>query len=458
MNDHAHHGDVRRLPRSTPAEQGVDVTGVDAFVAALAPLPDVELHSLLVLRHGHVVAERWWHPYRPDTPRVLYSLSKSVVATALGFAVAEGLVDLDATVLSHFPEWDARVVDPRSRSTRVRHVAAMASGHAGERAEQAYRAGDGDLALGLLLVPPEFEPGTFFAYNQPCTTTLAAIVRKVSGCSLTDFLRPRLFEPLGIGTHGWWRDDAGDEAAHLGFHATTETIAKLGQLYLDNGVWQGEQLLPAEWVAEATRAQVATTDPDPDWRQGYGFQFWVSRHGYRAAGAHGQFALVLPEADAVVAMTAQSPNMQGVLDQVWTHLLPALTSGEGPASPRPAHTPDLPLPEGTAGAITPATYRPGPDNQVERLRAVGLGPDELTLADDGPLVRAALGPAGRWTTTDVWATASAWSEGRLHVHVIFVETPHRLRLTLNPADHTFAAVWQAPPLAQLPLAHLRMPR
>ncbi|AQZ62360.1 Beta-lactamase class C and other penicillin binding proteins [[Actinomadura] parvosata subsp. kistnae] len=446
------------LPRSTPAEQGVDATGIDAFIAALAPLPGVELHSLMVLRHGHVVAERWWRPYRPDSPRLLYSLTKSFVSTALGFAVAEGLADLDATVLSYFPEWDARVSDPRSRATLVRHVAAMAGGHAGEREEQAYRAGEGDMALGLLLVPPEYEPGTFFAYNQPCTSTLAAIVRKVSGGSLADFLGPRLFEPLGIGTHGWWRDPAGGESAHLGLHTTTEAIAKLGQLYLGNGVWQGERLLPAEWVAEATRAQVATSDPDPDWRQGYGFQFWVSRHGYRAAGAHGQFALVLPEADAVVAMTAQSPNMQQVLDQVWAHLLPALTAGKGPEGPWPALTPDLALPAGTAGAITRATYRPGPGNAAGRLRTIELSPGEITLIDDGPPVTAALGPAGRWTTTDVWATAHAWSGGELHVDVVFLDTPHRLRLTLDPAGGTFTAAWQSPPLTRRPLAHLRMPR
>ncbi|MGH3380203.1 MAG: serine hydrolase domain-containing protein [Actinoallomurus sp.] len=446
------------LPRSTPAEQGVDATGIDAFIAALAPLPNVELHSLMVLRHGHVVAERWWRPYRQDSPRVLYSLSKSFVSTALGFAVAEGLVDLDATVLSYFPEWNARVSDPRSRSTLVRHVAAMAGGHAGEREEQAYQAGDGDMALGLLLVPPEFEPGTFFAYNQPCTNTLAAIVRKVSGGSLTDFLGSRLFEPLGIDTHGWWRDDAGDELAHLGLHTTTETIAKLGHLYLNNGVWRGEQRLPAEWVAEATRSHVATNDPDPDWRQGYGFQFWLSRYGYRAAGAHGQFALVLPAADAVVAMTSQSPNMQGVLDQVWTHLLPALTAEKGPEGRWPTLTPDLTLPTGTTGAITRATYRPGPENRVDRLRTVDLGPDEMTLTDDGPAVTAALGPVGCWTATDVRATASAWSDGRLHVDVIFLETPHRLRLTLNPDNHTFAAAWQSPLLTHRPLASMRMPR
>jgi CubicO group peptidase (beta-lactamase class C family) len=115
-----------------PAEQGVGANGIDAFIEAVAPVPDIELHSLMVVRHGHVVAERWWAPYRAETPHLLYSLSKSFTSTALGFAVAEGLVDLDATVLSYFPEFDAEVTDPGSRAIRVRHVAAMASGHEDE--------------------------------------------------------------------------------------------------------------------------------------------------------------------------------------------------------------------------------------------------------------------------------------------------------------------------------------
>src|SRR3954470_6083901 len=133
------------LPRSTPAEQGVDVRGVDAFVDALAAMPDIELHSLMVVRHGHVVAERWWSPYHADAPHLLYSLSKSFTSTALGFAVAEGLVDLDATALSYFPELDARVTDPRSRRTKVRHLASMASGHADETIDEALEIGEGDM-------------------------------------------------------------------------------------------------------------------------------------------------------------------------------------------------------------------------------------------------------------------------------------------------------------------------
>jgi CubicO group peptidase (beta-lactamase class C family) len=450
---------MSELPRSTPAEQGVDQRGIDDFVAALAPMPDIELHSLMVLRHGHVVAERWWRPYRADSPHLLYSLSKSFTSTALGFAVAEGLVDLDATVLSYFPEFDDRVTHPWSRSMRVRDVASMASGHHDDMYGEAARAGNGDLVLGLLLLPPKFEPGSSFAYNQPCTNTVAAIVRRVSGGTLADFLRPRLFEPLSIHPYGWVRDPVGREQGYSGLHVTTSAIAKLGQLYLDEGRWQGAQLLPAAWVAEATRSHVATGRENQDWDQGYGFQFWRSRHGYRGDGAYGQYMVILPEADAVVAITSQSPDMQGVLDRLWEHLLPALTAGPGPAGPWPAESPALAGPTGDGSTGEMPSGRFGPANgERGPLRTVRLTPYEIGLTDAGPEVTAELGVPGFWTVTGPIATAYAWSAGLLLIDVVLVETPHRLHLALDPADHTFTTAWQAEPLGPGPLAEMRMPR
>jgi len=450
--------DPAALPRSTPGEQGVDGTGVDRFVEAVAPLAGVELHSLLVLRHGHVVAERWWQPYGPETPHLLYSLSKSFASTALGLAVDEGLVDLDATVLSYFPEHDAAVTDERSRSIRVRHVAAMASGHDDETFERAMVAGNGDMLLGLLLVPPDREPGTIFAYNQPCTYALSAIIQRVSGEPLTAYLRPRLFDPLGITQAGWRRDKQGRELGYAGLYLPTEAIAKLGQLYLRNGEWAGRRLLSAQWVAQATRAHVATNRPEPDWSQGYGFQFWRSRHGYRGDGAYGQFMLVLPEADAVVAITSQSPDMQGLLDALWAHLLPALTSS-GSGTPATAEG-RLPGPAGgrPPGDLGPMAFRPGPANEINNLHTVRLDGGEIRLADGGPEVAAALGAPDVWTRTGPVTTASAWAGGQLHVDVIFVETPHRLHLRLDPAAGTFDARWQTVPLGEPPLSKLRTPK
>jgi CubicO group peptidase (beta-lactamase class C family) len=284
------------LPRASAESQGVDPAGIDAFLDTLEAASDVEPHSLMVLRHGQVLAQGWWAPYEREQPHLLYSLSKSFASTALGLAVGEGLVDLDATVLSYFPELDADITDPRSRSMRVRHVAAMASGHLSETLERALTNDPVDLVRGFLLVPPDREPGTVFAYNQPCTYTLAAIVQRLSGQTLVDYLRPRLFDPLGIGQVGWQQHPVGRDLGFTGLHATTDAIARLGLLYLQRGVWNGTRLLSEAWVAEATSVQVANPDEsNPDWRQGYGFQFWMARHGFRGDGAYGQFCIVLPE-------------------------------------------------------------------------------------------------------------------------------------------------------------------
>ncbi len=173
---------------------------------------------------------------------------------------------------------------------------------------------------GFLLTPPDEEPGSVFAYNQPCTYTLAAIVRRASGESLVDYLRPRLLDPLGIDDLAWKRDDTGAELGFSGAYAPTAAVAAPRQLYLQRGVWEGRRILDEDWVDAATSTQVANPDEEnADWRQGYGFQFWMARHGFRGDGAYGQFCVVLPEQDVVLALTGQSLDMQAVLDAAWQH-------------------------------------------------------------------------------------------------------------------------------------------
>ncbi|HWI00407.1 MAG TPA: serine hydrolase domain-containing protein, partial [Propionibacteriaceae bacterium] len=313
------------LPRSTPAEQQVDPAAVLAFLDALEERPDIEMHSIMVVRHGHVVTEGWWEPYSADRPQLLYSLSKIFTSTAAAFAQAEGLLDLDDTLVSHFDEFEADITDPRSRAVKLRDVAAMASGHTREMATEAAMRDPGEPIRGFLLIPPDRDPGTVFAYSQPCTFALASVIQRKAGMPLTEYLRPRLFDQLGIGPVGWQTWSGGLEQGFSGLHARTEDIAKLGQLYLQRGRWGDTQLIAEEWVAEATSVKVGTPgEPNTDWRQGYGYQFWMSRHGYRGDGAFGQFCVILPEHDSVVATTACTMDMQAVLDAMWTHLLPGL--------------------------------------------------------------------------------------------------------------------------------------
>ena len=318
----------RRLPRSSPETQGVDPRALDALVADLVALP--ELHSVMVLRHGAVVAEGWVAPYGPERLHELFSLSKSFTATAVGFAVAEGLLDLDDLLVDHFPDRVPADPDPRLRSLRLRHLLTMTTGHEDEPV--IYRAQD--WVAEFLAAPLPHEPGTHFLYNTAASYVLAATVQQVTGERLLAYLRPRLLEPLGITGATWDRCPRGVDLGGLGLSLTTEDIAAFGQLFLQDGVWDGRRVLPQGWVAAASAAQVPNGDPvtGGDWWQGYGYQMWRCRHdGYRGDGAFGQLCVVLPEQDVVVAVTAAVADMQQPLDALWRHLLPALSDGPRPA-------------------------------------------------------------------------------------------------------------------------------
>lgn len=480
------------LPHSSPESQGVDPTGIIAFLDAMGSSPDIEMHSLMVLRHGSVVAEGWWSPYTPERVHLLYSLSKSFTSTAAAFAVSEGLLDLDATALSYFPELDAEITDAGSRVMLVRHVAAMASGHLTETFERALTLDPVEPVRGFLLIPPDREPGTVFAYNQPCTYSLAAIIQRLTGQTLTDYLRPRLFDPLGIGPAGWQQHPEGRDVGFTGLHLTTDAIARLGLLYLQRGVWDGARLLSDAWIEEATGVQVPNPDePNPDWRQGYGFQFWMSRHGYRGDGAYGQFCLVLPEQDAVIATTAATENMQGILDAVWTHLLPAMGPvGLAPSSPgeqlgvRLAGLQLLPVqaapvPPGSEAAWAGMAFLPaGGRCEAQRtLTGVQLRYDEgcwrLSLVEGEGAFTARVG-LGEWQTSSTEsgggenasarpgvpvAVSGGWTDrDTFRADVIFLETPHRLEITCALSSATFQARWQTVPLRGGLLSELGMPR
>ncbi len=486
------------LPTATPAAEGVDARGVHAFLDALEAAPDIEPHSLMIVRHDRLVAAGWWAPYTPDRVHLLYSLSKSFTCAAAGLAAAEGLLRLDDPVISYFPEFEAEITDPGSRAMLVRHVAAMASGHLTEMAGPMYARDPDEPVRGFLLLPPDRDPGTVFAYNQPCTYTLAAIVQRVTGQSLTDYLRPRLFDPLGIGTTKWVHDRRGRDIGYSGLHATTDAIARLGLLHLRGGVWQGRRLLPEAWVAEATRPHVPTSDGTPggavsDWQQGYGFQFWMSRHGYRGDGAYGQFCVVLPAYDTVIAMTAATEQMQAVLNHVWEHLLPAF--GSGPLAGREDEDAGLrerlsrlalppltakPAPPGDAAAWSAARFTPAGGRCADQPSLTGVEVDANPNANggrdgDGWVLSLVEGAArlslrfdGTGWTVDANAHAddpvpaavtAGWTDAdTLVADVSFLETPHRLALSCSLAAGTFTARWRTAPLQAGPLRRVRAPR
>jgi len=317
------------LPRSTPEAQGITSSSIQAF---------------MLLRHGCVVAEGWWHPYRANTPHMLFSLSKSFASSAVGLAVNEGRLSVDDPVLKFFPEYAPKEISANLAAMQVRHLLSMSTGHDQDSTDRTM--GSNDPFRAFLSQPVEHVPGTHFVYNSGATYMLSAIVQKLTGQTLVEYLTPRLFEPLGIEGAIWDSHPNGVNFGGWGLNIKTEDIARFGQLYLQKGLWHGQQLIPAAWIEAATSKQVSNAatphNPASDWEMGYGYQFWrcQPRGIYRGDGAFGQYCIVMPEQDAVLAITSGVPDMQVVLTAVWEKLLPGMQPD--PLSADPASAAALP--------------------------------------------------------------------------------------------------------------------
>ena len=329
----------KKLPHSTPEAEGVSSAGILAFLDAMA-VNKHELHSFMLVRHGRVIAEGWWSPYGPQFNHTMYSMSKSFTSTAVGFAVAEGKLSVDDKVMSFFPDDLPAQQSEYLASLRVKHLLSMAAGHAKDPTFEMVKSENWVKAF--LAWPMMNVPGSTFVYNSGATYMCSAIVQKVTGKKIVDYLRPRLFEPLGIEGATWEVCPRGVNTGGWGLNIRTEGLAKFGQLYLQKGAWNGRQILPAKWIEDATTFKIQQPLPakpsrpnsESDWLQGYCYQFWRSRHNaFRGDGAFGQFTIVMPDQDAVLAITSESKGMQGELDLVWEHLLPAMKEKALPADP-----------------------------------------------------------------------------------------------------------------------------
>ena len=280
---------------------------------------------------------------------------------------------------------------------------------------------------------------------------LSAIIRRLTGENLTEYLRPRLFAPLGFGEREWEKDPQGTELGGWGFRLTTEEIARFAQLLLDGGRWAGRQILPADYLELATSFQIDNSmNTQPDWQVGYGFQFWRCRHNaYRGDGAFGQYALVMPDQDAALAVTSGMRNMQSVLDRVWEILLPAMQ--------------DAPLPEAAveqqalrakiAGAAFPVLPGPGRETRWETVEFEPntIGAETLQLESTASSCRLILRRNGGEEILEAgfgrridnhtrfgcsclrrMAASAAWRDDEtLEVLAHLYETPYRLRFLLR---------------------------
>ncbi|HEY6900833.1 MAG TPA: serine hydrolase [Puia sp.] len=321
--------DTRAFARATPESQGVSSQAIRQFIAA-ANASGISWHSFMLLRHGKVVSEGWWKPFEAGNVHTLFSLSKSFTSTAIGLLVKEGKLDIHAKVISFFPDDLPVVISDNLKQMSVRSMLTMNTGH-GEDTMPRMRASKDSWVRTYLAQPVEYAPGTHFLYNTGNTYMLGAVLNKVTGLTLESYLRPRLFDPLGFTGYDWEVSPQGLNTAGYGLRIKTEDIAKLGQLYLQKGKWNGSAILTESWVEEATSKQTESQVNNGDWSQGYGYQFWRCTHNfYRGDGAYGQFCIVMPEHDAVLAVTGQSQDMQKSMNIIWEHLPTGMQAGALP--------------------------------------------------------------------------------------------------------------------------------
>lgn len=316
------------LPRGIPEKEGVQATAIGDFINA-ASHGRTEFHSFMFLRHGKVIAEGWWDPYGPHLKHSLYSVSKTFTMTAVGLAIKDKKLKLTDKLISFFPNDLPATISPNLAELTVKDALMMADG---QDPEPRTVSADTNWARAFLAVPIVNKPGTKFLYNSMGTYMLSAIVQKVTGQKVLDYLKPRLFDPLGITDEDWETSPQDVNTGGWGLRLSTEDMAKFGQLLLQKGKFNGRQLIPREWVEEATTIKILQ-DPGAspsardtsDWLQGYCFQMWRCRHnGVRADGALGQFIILLPDQDAVIALTAETPSMQEEINLVWQYLLPSM--------------------------------------------------------------------------------------------------------------------------------------
>lgn len=279
----------------------------------------IDLHAFTIYRGQELVARISLAPYDCIADkRQVYSASKSFTATGIGFAVQEGLLTVEDRVIDFFPDRLPAVVSENLAKMRVKHLLSMNTGHTFDTTlvlrEQDPKGTDW---IRLFLAQPvEKEPGTHFLYNTGASYLLSAILTKLTGQTLMDYLTPRLFDPLGI-QHAYWRKSAeGVSWGGFDLHISCDDLAKLGLLYLNRGEWMGSQLLDPAWIDEATRKHSDNSaGATPDWQSGYGYQFWrCALGGCRADGAYGQYCLIRPDCGVVFSCLSMVDDMQQLLD------------------------------------------------------------------------------------------------------------------------------------------------
>lgn len=307
---------------SAPEEQGMDSQKLAQLLDVIQQ-QHLNLHSLLIIRNGYLVSETYFGVYQQDTRHELYSCTKSFVSTLIGIAIDKGYIDrIDHRIVDFFPEYTFANLDEQKQAMTLEDLLTMRSGLDWQEGDPVYAAmyRSPDWIQFVLDKPMAQPSGSQFNYCSGCSHILSAILQQTTGMNPRDFAEQYLFQPLGISNIQWSTDAAGLPIGGWGLQITPRDMAKLGYLYLQDGQWDGQQIISARWVENATQKHTET-----DGALGYGYQWWTypSLMAYTATGRYGQTIFVIPEADLVIVTTAEVDNHDEVFQLIEHYILPA---------------------------------------------------------------------------------------------------------------------------------------
>lgn len=458
-----------------PEEVGVDSAAIAAFQAEMRE-KNIRHQGYIIYKDGKIAAASVAAPYRITDKRHVYSVSKSLTSTAIGIAVEEGLLSVEDSVISFFPDELPDTVSENLAKMKVKHILSMNTGHRSDTF-LAVATEKSDWVKKFLSIEVEYEPGTHFAYNTTATYMLSAIITKLTGMRMTDYLRTRLFNPLGIKDVVWSESPEGIDFGGWGIHISMEDMLKLGVLYLNKGMWNGKRILSEEWVCKATSPiSDSSSRGEPDWASGYGYQMWMNKNGgFRFDGAHGQFVIVSPDKNCVTVLISEingiiAGSVGKYLDIYWDKIYSKIS--DKPIEKKPhgdiGVKPVLPLPSGSADiakrivklaenpfGITRLDISPAENGMAltvfgEYRHAAeifcGFGEWEYTRVDHNPIhPYPQMLDDGEVGLTAEIAAAYAMSDGKLTVSLVFVTSPHGMTLTLTDTELTIAPTFETEP-------------
>lgn len=281
-------------------------------------------YGIKVLQSGRTVDEHHWVK---DTAVNVYSIAKNVVSAAVGLAINEGLIDLETTLAELFPEYVNKENEVHLSEITVYHLLTLTIGEDTPHLmlNQIGNMIETDWLAYTLNQRFSHFPGKRFLYSNTGAYLNGRAIEKRTGISLVEYLKPRIFEPLGIKKVHWDTDLQGNTFAAAGLYLTLNDLSKFAQLYLQNGKWKGQTILSPEWIKESSKARVKTNSTDP-YTDYYGFGFWINSQKtiYRADGAGGQLAMIIPEKQSVICITSESSDNVWNMEKIYQWILPKL--------------------------------------------------------------------------------------------------------------------------------------